>query len=213
MYLFSVYKYLGFSSIIFNIVNNDYKRSIGLFSFQRNLFKSLKVSLYMNSIDKFKDENGEISREDIKKIIPYDDPFLMIDHVLKLENKSIIATKDVKNEEFYLKGHFKNFPIMPGALIVEGLGQAATLLIRYNIIDHEKKDILAYKIRSAKFFRPSFPGQTLRFEAKLLFMLKKIAFVNGNVFRKDKLVSKVKMVLAIVDKDWFREKYSGKKIL
>ena len=165
----------------------------------------------MESIDQFKDQNGEISKENIKKIIPYDDPFLMIDRVLKLTKKEIIATKEVRAEEDYLKGHFKGFPIMPGALIVEGLGQAATLLIRYNLKDHEQKDILAYKIRSAKFFRPTFPGHTLRFEAKLIFMFKKIAFVNGNVFRKDKLVSKVKMVLAIVDKEQFRGKYSGKK--
>lgn len=165
----------------------------------------------MKSIDQFKDSNGEISREDIKKIIPYEDPFLMIDRVLSLDKKNIVAIKNVRAEEDYLKGHFKDFPIMPGALIVEGLGQAATLLVRYNLKDHEQKDILAYKIRSAKFFRPTFPGHTLRFEAKLVFMFKKIAFVNGNVFRKEKLVSKVKMVLAIVDKKGFRERYSNKK--
>ena len=166
----------------------------------------------MKSIDQFKDSNGEISREDIKKIIPYEDPFLMIDRVLSLDKKNIVAIKNVRVEEDYLKGHFKGFPIMPGALIVEGLGQAATLLVRYNLKNHEQKDILAYKIRSAKFFRPTFPGHTLRFEAKLVFMFKKIAFVNGNVFRKEKLVSKVKMVLAIVDKKGFRERYSSKKI-
>ena len=85
------------------------------------------------------------------------------------------------------------------------------MLVRYNIPNHEEKDILAYKITSAKFFRPTFPGHTLRFEAKLLFMFKKIAFVNGKVFRKEKLVSKVRMVLAIVDKKQFRERYSGKR--
>ena len=163
----------------------------------------------MNSIDKFKDNNGEIDVSGIKQIIPCDEPFLFIDRVLKLNKKNIIAIDEAKESCF--KGHFKDFPIMPGALIVEGLGQAATMLIRYNIPNHEEKDILAYKIRSAKFFRPTFPGQTLRYEAKLLFMFKKIAFVNGKVFRKDKLVSKVKMVLAIVDKKQFRERYSGKK--
>ena len=165
----------------------------------------------MNSIDQFKGENGEIDIEGIKKIIPYDEHFLMIDRILSIDKKNIVATKKIREDEEYLKGHFKDFPIMPGALIVEGLGQAATMLVRYNIENHEKKDILAYKIRSAKFFRPTFPGQTLRFEAKLLFMFKKIAFVNGNVFRKDKLVSKIKMVLAIVDKEQFRGRYSGKK--
>lgn len=164
----------------------------------------------MESIDKFKDSNGEIDLNGIKQIIPYDEPFLFIDRVLKLDKKNIVTIKEVRAEEDYLKGHFKDFPIMPGALIVEGLGQAATMLVRYNIPNHEEKDILAYKIRSAKFFRPTFPGQTLRFEAKLVFMFKKIAFVNGKVFRKDKLVSKVKMVLAIVDKKQFRERYSKK---
>ena len=165
----------------------------------------------MGSIDKFKDDNGEISRENIKQIIPYDDEFLFIDRVLKLDKKNIVAVKEIKADEPYFRGHFKGFPIMPGALIVEGIGQAATLLVRHNLPNHEEKDILAYKIRSAKFFRPAFPGQTLRFEAKLFFMFKKIAFVNGNVFRGKKLVSKVKMVLAVVDKKGFREKYSGKK--
>ena len=164
----------------------------------------------MDSIDKFKDAKGEISKENIKQIIPYDDDFLFIDRVLKLDKKNIVALKEVKANEDYFKGHFKNFPIMPGALIVEGLGQAATLLVRYNIPNHEEKDILAYKIRGAKFFRPTFPGQTLRFEAKLVFMFRKIAFVNGNVFRDDKLAAKVKMTLAIVDKKWFREKYARK---
>jgi 3-hydroxymyristoyl/3-hydroxydecanoyl-(acyl carrier protein) dehydratase len=164
----------------------------------------------MKSIDKFKESNGEISRENIKKIIPYEDPFLMIDKVLSLDKKRIVAIKNVGADEEYFKGHFKGFPIMPGALIVEGLGQAATMLIRYNLENHEQKDILAYKIRGAKFFRPTFPGQTLRFEAKLTFMFKKIAFVNGDVFRNDKLVSKVKMVLAIVDKEQFRGRYTKK---
>jgi 3-hydroxymyristoyl/3-hydroxydecanoyl-(acyl carrier protein) dehydratase len=165
----------------------------------------------VNSIDQFKEKNGEISKENIKHIIPYEDPFLFIDHVLSLDKKNIIATKEVKKEESYFKGHFKDFPIMPGALIVEGLGQAATLLIRYNIPNHEEKDVLAYQIRSAKFFRPTFPGQTLRFEAKMGFMFKKIAFVNGNIFRNDKIVAKVKMILAIVDKKIFRERYTKKQ--
>ncbi len=165
----------------------------------------------MQEIGKFKDENGEISRENIKKIIPYEDPFLFVDHVIKLTKKEIIATKEVKAGEPYFKGHFSGFPIMPGALIIEGLGQAATLLVRYNLPNHEEKDILAYKISHAKFFRPTFPGQDLTFKAKLRFIFKKIAFVSGEAFRGEKPVSKVRMVLAIVDKNQFRERYSGKR--
>ncbi len=165
----------------------------------------------MNSIDKLKDGKGEIDIKGIKKTIPYENPFLFIDRVLKIDKKNIVAIKRVKGDESFLKGHFKDFPIMPGALIIEGLGQAATMLIRYNIPHHQEKDILAYKVTGTKFFRPTFPGHTLRFEVKLLLMFKKIAFVKGKVFRKDKLVAKVNMALAIVSKKQFRGRYSRKK--
>lgn len=164
----------------------------------------------MNLIDRFKNAEGEIGRGNIKKIIPYEDPFLMIDKVLSLDKKKIVAEKAARADEEYFKGHFKDFPIMPGSLIVEGLGQAATMLIRYNLENHEQYDVLAYRIRSAKFFRPTFPGQTLRFEAKLWFKFKMAWFVNGTAYRKNKIVSKVKMVLAVVNKDKFRKKYQKK---
>ena len=165
----------------------------------------------MKTIDELKNEKGEIDSNAIKQIIPYERPFLMIDRVLSLDKTKITAIKNASANEDFFKGHFAGFPIMPGALIIEGLGQAATMLIRYNIRNHQQKDILAYKIKGAKFFRPTFPGHTLRFEAKLSFMFKNIAFVNGTVFRKDKLVSKVKMVLVVVDKKRFRGRYSRKK--
>jgi 3-hydroxymyristoyl/3-hydroxydecanoyl-(acyl carrier protein) dehydratase len=165
----------------------------------------------MKSIDRFKNKNGQINTRDIKKIIPYDKPFLFIDRVLSLDKKHIVAVKNIRSDEDYFKGHFKDFPIMPGALIIEGLGQAATMLIRYNLRNHQQKDVLAYKIKCAKFFRPTFPGHILRFEAKLRFMFKNLAFVNGAAFRQDKLVSKVKMVLVVVDKKRFRGKYNRKK--
>ena len=134
----------------------------------------------------------------------------MIDKILSLNKKKIVAEKVARADEDYFKGHFKDFPIMPGALIVEGLGQAATMLIRYNLENHEQYDVLAYKIRYAKFFRPTFPGQTLRFEAKLLFKFNMVWFINGIAYRNDKIVSKVKMVLVVVNKDKFRKKYQKK---
>lgn len=181
------------------------------FAAGRNLFKAPKVSFDMGSIDSYKDEQGRIGRENITKIIPYGESFLYIDRVLKLEKKSIIAEKDVRKDEYWAEGHFKNFPIMPGALIVEGLGQAATMLVRYNLDDHEKYEVLAYKIKSAKFSRPTFPGHTLRFEAKLTFKFGMAWFVSGSVYRGEKLVAKARMVLAVVEKEKFRGRPSGKK--
>lgn len=166
----------------------------------------------MQSIDSLRNKNGEIEREDIKKIIPYEDPFLMIDKIIYLGKKNIIAIKDVKANEPWAKGHFVGFPIMPGALIIEGLGQAGTLLVRYNIPNHKEKDILAYKIKKAQFMYPVFPGNQVRFEIKISRMKEKGALLKGKIFVEDRLCSKAKMILAIVDKKRFREKFSKKSV-
>ncbi|MBL7055849.1 hypothetical protein ISS07_02970 [Candidatus Woesearchaeota archaeon] len=164
----------------------------------------------METIDSLKDENGKIDKENIKKIIPYEDSFLYIDNVESLSKKNIVTTKKVRDDEYWKEGHFSGFPIMPGALIVEGLGQAATLLVRNNLKNHLNYDVLAYKIRSAKFLRPTFIGHELRFEGKVIFKFKFLWFVNGVVYRGEKLVAKVKMVLAVVEREKFRGHFKKK---
>ena len=159
-----------------------------------------------DSIDSFRNENGEIENEGIKKIIPYDGPFLMLDKVTYLDKKQITAVKNVKEDEFWVSGHFVDFPIMPAALIIEGMGQAATLLVRYNMPNHYEKDILAYKIKKSKFVHPVFPGDEARFEVKLSKILEKRALLAGKAFVKDALCSEAEMVLAIVDRKRFRNK-------
>ena len=169
----------------------------------------------MVSIDSLKNEKGEIEEENIKKIIPYKEPFLLVEKVLHLDKKSITAIRKIRKDEEYLKGHFVNFPIMPGALIMEGLGQAGTILIRYNLEEHEKKDVLAYKIKNTKFKYPSFPGQKLRYEVELSKIKEKGAMIKGRVFIDDypKPSAEAKLVLAIVDRESFREKFKDKAVL
>lgn len=169
----------------------------------------------MTSIDSLKNEKGEIEEENIKKIIPYERPFLFVDKVLHLDKKKIIAVRKVRKNEEYLKGHFAGFPIMPGALIAEGIGQAGTILIRYNLKEHEKKDVLAYNIKKALFKYPTFPGQEMRYEVELKRLNKKGGVVKGKVFvgNHPKPSAEVKFVLAIVERQPFRERFKEKAVL
>ena len=163
----------------------------------------------MQGFNEFKDGNGEINAENIKKIIPYDYPFLFIDKVLSLSSNRITAVKDLSDKEDFFKGHFVGFPIMPGALTVEGMGQAATLLVRSNIISHEEKDILAYKLKEVKFMAPVLPGSQLRFEVDIISQDERGAIAQGKAYVKDKIVADGFIMLAVVDKSEFRAKYSG----
>jgi len=162
----------------------------------------------MNHINELKNNRGEIGEEGIKKIIPYDRPFLFIDKVLSLSNNRIVAIKELTGHEDFFKGHFVGFPIMPGALTVEGMGQASTLLVRSNISSHHEKDVLAYKLKEVKFSAPILPPAQVRFEINLISQDERGAILQGKTFVKDNLVAEALLMLAIVNKEEFRAKYS-----
>ncbi len=160
----------------------------------------------MNQINELMNLKGEIGTEDIKKIVPYDEPFLFIDKVISLSNDRIVAIKDLSGNEDFFKGHFVGFPIMPGALTVEGIGQASTLLVRNNIPNHQEKDVLAYKLKEVKFIAPILPHDQIRFEVELIAQDEKGAILKGKAFVKENLVAEALLMLAIVNKAEFRAK-------
>ena len=162
----------------------------------------------MEQFNKFKDDKGEIDKENIKKIIPYNEHFLFIDKVIYLSDDKIIATKKLSGNEDFLKGHFVGFPIMPGALTVEGLGQASTLLARSNISNHQEKDVLAFRLKEVKFSAPILPGDDIIFEANLIAQDDRGAILQGKAFVKDNMVAEALIMLAIVDRSEFRAKFA-----
>lgn len=159
------------------------------------------------SINELKNKGMEIDTYGIKKIIPYCEPFLFIDKVLSLSTNKVVAIKDLTGKEEFFKGHFVDFPIMPGALTVEGMGQAATLLARSNIPNHQEKDVLAYKLKEVKFILPIIPPEQIRFEVELIAQDERGAILQGKAFVKDNLVAEALLMLTIVNKAEFRAKY------
>lgn len=161
----------------------------------------------MSQFGEFVNHKGEIETKDIMKIIPYNEHFLLIDKVTKLDKDKIIAIKQLTGKEDFLKGHFVGFPIMPGALTVEGMGQAATLLARSNIPNHHEKDVLAYKLKEVKFSAPILPGDEVRYDIGLIAQDERGAILQGKAFVKETLVAEALIMLAIVNKAEFRSKF------
>ena len=162
----------------------------------------------MNQFNEFKDVAGEINSENIKKIIPYKEPFLFLDKVVSLSSNKIVAVKNLSGDEDFFKGHFVDFPIMPGALTVEGMGQAATLLARSNILNHQNKEILAHKLKEVKFIAPIIPPTQVRFEMDLITQDERGAILQGKAYVKEVLVAEALLMLAIVNRADFRTKFS-----
>ena len=100
---------------------------------------------------------------DILRLLPHRYPFLLVDRILEYEfEKKLVALKNVSMNEPFFQGHFPDFPVMPGVLIVEALAQAGGLLAIKSSPDlPENKIFLFSGIEKVRFRRPVYPGDQL----------------------------------------------------
>jgi 3-hydroxyacyl-[acyl-carrier-protein] dehydratase len=100
-------------------------------------------------------------RVQIEQILPHREPFLLLDEVLELEpGARVVARKTVREDEWYLAGHFPGRPIMPGVLMVEALAQAGAVAV---LSEEENRGKLALfaGIDDVRFKRIVEPGDEL----------------------------------------------------
>jgi 3-hydroxyacyl-[acyl-carrier-protein] dehydratase len=116
-------------------------------------------------------------REDIKKLIPHREPFLLIDKVEKvdLKEKAVSGKRFISPEEPLFDGHFPDYPIYPGVLQLELVGQLAIAyysLAKNNSVeikgDNSRLGVRALKVLHALFQHEVLPGDEVQIIAKVL---------------------------------------------
>jgi len=157
------------------------------------------------------------NKEQIKEIIPYQEPFLFVDGVEEFGENNISGFYQTSKDDYYFKGHFVDFKIMPGVLVVEALAQLSTILLRKKIgEDHKNYHFLAYDVRGAQFYKPIFPDDKITLKAEVLGIYpiekseNKIARVKSQALVNKELKCEARFSVAIVKKEEFKAKYAGK---
>lgn len=106
--------------------------------------------------------------KEILRILPHRYPFLLVDRIIEIELfKRIVGIKNVTMNEEFFQGHFPNYPVMPGVLVIEAMAQVSCVLAYKSaetMMDLSNKLIYFAGIDSARFRKPVFPGDQLRFE-------------------------------------------------
>ncbi|MCS7249398.1 MAG: 3-hydroxyacyl-ACP dehydratase FabZ [candidate division WOR-3 bacterium] len=140
--------------------------------------------------------------EKIREILPHRYPFLFIDKILNIEESKIIALKQVTYNEWFFIGHFPDFPIMPGVLMVEAMAQASGILICKNLEMNEKDLIpLFLGIEKIRFRKAVKPGDTLIIEAELKNKMGNIFKVSGKIEVNKQVVCEGDLLLGFEKKE------------
>ncbi len=141
-----------------------------------------------------------IPTEQIMKFLPHRFPFLLVDRVIDIvPRKTIVAIKNVTCNEQFFQGHFPEWKIMPGVLIVEAMAQAGAILLFSSIPDPETKFLALSKIDRAKFKRMVVPGDQLRMDVEWTREKGKICQMKGKAFVDGELAAEAEIYASVLD--------------
>jgi|TARA_B100000315_G_scaffold5255_1_gene5247 beta-hydroxyacyl-ACP dehydratase FabZ len=128
--------------------------------------------------------------DEIKRVIPHRYPFLLVDRVTECDMDSrIVGVKNVTTNEPFFQGHFPEFPIMPGVLIIEALAQVACILALKVMKKEGHGSVFFTGIDKAKFRQPVRPGDQLRLELTKIKQRGMLFRFQGSAYVEEKLVA------------------------
>jgi 3-hydroxyacyl-[acyl-carrier-protein] dehydratase len=136
----------------------------------------------------------------IREILPHRYPFLLVDRIEDLEAERVVGIKNVTVNEPFFAGHFPDYPVMPGVLIIEAMAQVAGVLVLSGIPNRKNKLVLLAGVDGAKFRKPVRPGDQLRMEMKILRSRASMAKVSGTATVDGTVVAEAEMLCVLADR-------------
>lgn len=137
--------------------------------------------------------------DEIKACIPHREPFLWLDEVIALDDKSIHARKFISPDAEVFKGHYPGQPIMPGVLLCEAAMQASAVFIAKSGMETGDKIPVATRLNNTKFRRMVKPGETLDIHVTLSEKLGAAYFFTGKVMVGKETAARMEFAVTATD--------------
>lgn len=139
--------------------------------------------------------------EQIRSLIPHRYPFLLVDRVEEIEpGKRAVGVKNVTQNEPFFQGHFPDYPVMPGVLIVEALAQVGAVGVMADESYRQKLALFA-GIDGVRFRRQVVPGDVLRMEVEITRLKGSIGRGSGSATVSGERVCEGELTFAFADRE------------
>jgi len=133
--------------------------------------------------------------KEITDLLKHRDPFLFVDKVT-MEDNLIVGERTFKESEVFFKGHFPDYPIVPGVILVEAMAQCGGAGLRkFHIM--ESSNFVLIKIENARFHKEVKPGETVKMIIKNELISETVINQSGKAFVDNKLVVRAEWMCAI----------------
>ena len=144
-----------------------------------------------------------LDKNQIIDLLPHREPMLLIDQLSNIKKlTSATAIVNVRNDSFFVKGHFPGQPVMPGVLIVEAFGQAAAALTAHGIDKktYENKLVFLMSVEKARFRNPVIPDCRLELNIEAIRSHGKVWKYKGEAFVNGKRMADAMWSATVVDR-------------
>ncbi len=135
--------------------------------------------------------------EEIKQLLPHREPFLFVDKLERCTDEEIVGTHTYSADEFFFPGHFPDYPVVPGVILVETMAQCGGAGIRQlGALGDDALFFLA-AIEKAKFRRQVRPDETVRLEIKNLRITPRMIKQSGKAMVGDEVAAEAEWMCLV----------------
>jgi 3-hydroxyacyl-[acyl-carrier-protein] dehydratase len=134
---------------------------------------------------------------EIEKLLPHRDPFLFVDEIVEASNEKIIAKHKFTENEYFFKGHFPEYPVVPGVILVETMAQSGGAGLRKLGVLGDDALFFFATVDKVKFRRQVRPGDELRSEVVNLRVSPNMIKQQGKAYVGDELAAEAEWMCLV----------------
>jgi 3-hydroxyacyl-[acyl-carrier-protein] dehydratase len=133
---------------------------------------------------------------DIKKLLPHREPFLFVDEIIKSEPDEIIGYRTFTPEEYFFKGHFPEYPVVPGVILIETMAQCGGAGVSLSGVLGNSLFFLG-TVNKVKFKRQVKPGDKVKLVIKNLRVSSRMLKQSGQAFVGEELAAEAEWMCIV----------------